>query len=96
VVEVGWIGEHIERVVESRLTAAVLWRPGVFAGDIAWIGQVGVALSDGGDDQQVLPAVSEVIQVVDRGPARLEHVAQASLDRARRGSPPQSAPIGGP
>jgi hypothetical protein len=79
----------LEHVVETRDAAAVLGRAAPFPTDVAWVGDVRFTWADGCGRQAVRPAVAEIVEVVDRCLARLQHVAQTDLDRldARRRAP---------
>ena len=83
------VGDGVECLVEAGDAAAILGRRIALAGDIAGVGEIGVAGTDIGDREPVLPAIAEVVEIIDRGPARPQHVAQADLAGigARFGSP---------
>src|SRR5665213_2469485 len=89
VVRIVWVGQDGEDVVEAGDAAAILGRRIPFAGDVAGIGEAGLALADVGDGEPVLPGIAEVVEVVEGRLARLQHVAQADFARReeRRGSP---------
>jgi len=79
VVRVVGIGGGVERLVEAGDAAAILGRRVALAGDVTWVGEIGVAGPDIGDGEAMLPAIAEVVEVIDHCPARPQHVAQADL-----------------
>ena len=83
------VGPGVEHLIEPWDAAAVFRRAVPFAGDIARVGYSGQARADVGDGDLMLPAVAEVVDVVDDRLAGLQHLAQADLGRflARLGSP---------
>ena len=83
------ISDHVEQLVESRDAAAILWRSVSFATGVARIGDAGLASTDISHGEAMLPAIAEVVHVIDDGLSRLEHIAQAHLVRRgeRRRSP---------
>ena len=89
VVRVVGVGDGVERLVEAGDAAAILGRGVALAGDVARVGEIGVAGADIGEREPVLPAIAEVVEIIDRGLARPQHVAQADLAGvgARFGSP---------
>src|SRR5215472_7808426 len=71
------------------MPAAILGRPVSFATDVARIGDVVLADANIGHGEPMLPAIAEVISIIDDGLPRREHVAQAHLARFdARLSPP--------
>src|SRR6516164_8877122 len=83
------VGGRVERRVEARGAAAILGRPVPLAGGVARVGEAGISGADAGNSEPMLPAIAEVVEIVDRGLARPEHVAEADLAgvEARLGSP---------
>src|SRR5262249_32470317 len=86
---VGTGRERLEQVVEGWGAAAIRGGSVSFAPDVARIGDVALAGANIGHGEPMLPAIAEVISVIDDGLPRLEHVAQAHLARfdARLSSP---------
>jgi hypothetical protein len=62
-------------LIEARDAAAVLGRGVSFTGDVARVTDARLTLADNGDSEPVFPAVAEVVEVVDDGAARPQHVA---------------------
>jgi hypothetical protein len=83
------VGDRFEQLVEAWDAAAILGRSIPFATDEMRIGDAGLASADIAYNEQMLPAITEVVSIIDDGLSRLEHVAQAHLARrdARPGSP---------
>ena len=90
------VGDHFEQFVEAWDAAAILGRSIPFASDVARIGDARLASADIGYGEPMLPAIAEVVSVIDDGFSRLEHVAQAHLARRDARSVPQSSSIGRP
>src|SRR3974377_2141150 len=83
------IDDRFEQLVESWDATAILWRSVPFATDVARVGEARLGGADGGASATMLPAIAEVVDVIDDGLSRPEHVAQTNLARhdARLGSP---------
>src|SRR5262245_26093744 len=83
------VSDRFEQFVEAWDAAAILGRSVSVAPDVARIGDVALAGANIGHGEPMLPAIAEVISVIDDGLPRLEHVAQAHLARfdARLSSP---------
>lgn len=79
----GWLGSAAMSSfsLEPRNATAILGRGVASAGDVAWIADVRLARAGVHQDQPVLPAVTEVVDVGDGGFAGRQQLAEA--DRAR-------------
>ena len=75
------IGRRVEHLVETGDAAAIFRRPVAFAGDVMGIGKLGIARPDLGDREPALPAVAEVVEVIDHRLARPEYVSEPRLTR---------------
>ena len=83
------ICDHFEQFVEARDATAIPGWPVSFAADIARIGDARLTSADASHREAMLPAIAEVVHVIDDSLSRLEHVAQAHLvcRDERRSSP---------
>jgi len=83
------ISNPFERLVEARNAAAVVGRSVPFTTDEARIGDAWLAGADIAHCEPMLPAVAEIVRLIDDGLSRLEHIAQTHLGRhhGRLGSP---------
>lgn len=88
-VRVVGIGDGFEHCAVSWNAAAILRRRIPFASDIARIRDAGFAGADIGNGDPMLPAVAEVVEIIDDILPRLQHVPQAGFAGlyARFGSP---------
>jgi hypothetical protein len=68
---------HFRRFVEAGNAAAILRRCVALAGDEARRGEAPLAGAHAADGQTMLPAIAEVVEVIDQGAARLQQLAQA-------------------
>jgi len=89
VVRVFGVSGSVECLVETGNAAAILGRRVALAGDVPGVGENGIAAADIGQREPVLPAVAEVVEIIDRGLAWPQHIAQPHLGGvgARFGSP---------
>src|SRR5215510_5623609 len=85
------VSDRFEQFVEAWDAAAILGRSVSFAPDVARIGDVALAGASIGHGEPMIPAIAEVIIVIDDGFPRLEHVAQAHLARFDARLSPQVA-----
>src|SRR6476659_6825349 len=84
-----WISDRFEQFIETWDAAAILGRSVSFATNVARVGDARLAGADIGHSEPMFPSIAEVVNVIDDGLSRLEHVAQTHLARrdARLGSP---------
>src|SRR5262249_61663793 len=77
-----------QHFVEAREPAAILKWSVSFAPDVARIGHARLPGADIGHGEPMLPAIAKVLDVVDDGLSRLEHVAQAHFAGVNTGLGP--------
>jgi len=73
------IGEDFEQRIEAGDTATIFERSVPFAADVARIGDGWFSGADIGNGEPMLPAVAEVVSVVDDGLSRFDQIAQPYL-----------------
>ena len=83
------IGQDLEPAIEARNASTILRRSRPLSRDVARVLDIRVALADLGERKPVLPAVAEVINIVEDGLSGINDVAQThrlGLQNRRRAS----------
>ncbi len=88
---VGGVGGGFQGFADAENAAAILGRGVSLAGDVARIEDARLAAANPANGQAMLPAVAEVVEVIDDGAARFQHLAAADLAGAAARLVPQSS-----
>jgi len=65
-VRVCGVGGSVECLVEAGYAAAILGRRIALAGNVPGLGEIGIAGANVGHRELVVPAIAEIVEIIDR------------------------------